>query len=162
MTAFVELQKQHHWLQKLVGEWTYEGEALSGPGKPAEKFTGAETVRTLGGAWVVCEGQGEIPGGGTASSLLTLGYDTKQQRFVGTWVGSMMDRLWVYDEGFLDADEKTLTLGAEGPDFEAEGKTAKYRDVIELKSDDHRTLSAWVLGKDGQWTSFMTTHYRRR
>lgn len=162
MTTHVELQKQHHWLQKLVGEWTYEGEALAGPDKPAEKFKGTETVRALGGAWVVCEGQGEMPGGGTAQSVLTLGYDTKQQRFVGTWIGSMMDKLWVYDEGFLDVAEKTLTLGAEGPDFEVQGKTAKYRDVIEFKDDDFRTLTAYLLGSDGQWTSFMTSHYRRR
>ena len=74
----------------------------------------------------------------------------------------MMSTLWVYSDGSLDEAGTTLTLHADGPDFEVKGRTAKYRDVIEFKSDDHRTLSAWVLGKDGQWTSFMTTHYRRR
>ena len=39
---------------------------------------------------------------------------------------------------------------------------AKYRDVIEWKSDDHRTLSAHVLLPDGTWQKFMTAHYRRK
>lgn len=37
----------------------------------------------------------------------------------------------------------------------------KYRDVIELVSDDHRTLTSHVLGDDGTWRKFMTAHYRR-
>jgi hypothetical protein len=33
-----EPQKEHQWLQKLVGEWTYEVDAR--PGKPSAKFKG--------------------------------------------------------------------------------------------------------------------------
>ncbi len=47
----IEPQKEHQWLQKLVGEWTYESEAEMGPGKPAEKFKGTESVRSLDGKW---------------------------------------------------------------------------------------------------------------
>ena len=32
-----EPQKEHHWLQRLIGEWTYEAEAVMEPGKPAER-----------------------------------------------------------------------------------------------------------------------------
>ena len=35
-----EPQKEHRWLQKLVGEWTCESEATMEPGKPPERFTG--------------------------------------------------------------------------------------------------------------------------
>lgn len=59
-----EPQKEHRWLQKLVGEWTFEGEAPMGPDKPPEKFKGTERVRSLGDLWFVAEGQGEMPGGG--------------------------------------------------------------------------------------------------
>jgi uncharacterized protein DUF1579 len=45
---------------------------------------------------------------------MTLGYDPEKKQYVGTWVGSMMSYLWVYD-GSLDAEEKVLTLNAEGP-----------------------------------------------
>jgi hypothetical protein len=73
----------------------------------------------------------------------------------------MMTNMWVY-EGTLDPTGKILTLDTEGPSFTAEGKTAKYKDIIELKSDDHRTLTSQVLGEDGKWNHFMTAHYRRK
>ena len=66
-----EPQKQHQWLQSLVGEWTYESECSMGPDKPRQKFKGSESVRSLGGLWVLCEGQGEMPGGGSATMLMT-------------------------------------------------------------------------------------------
>jgi hypothetical protein len=156
-----EPQKEHQWLQKLVGEWTYETEATMEPGKPPEKFTGTESVRSLGGLWILVEGQGEMPGGGAATTLMTLGYDPQRKRYVGTFIGSMMTHLWVYD-GALDAAERVLTLDTEGPDMAAEGKMAKYKDVIEFKSDDHRVLSSHMLGDDGKWHEVMTTHYRRK
>ena len=43
-----EPQKEHQWLQKLVGEWTCESEATMEPGKPPERFKGTESVRSLG------------------------------------------------------------------------------------------------------------------
>jgi hypothetical protein len=157
----IEPLKQHEWLQQLLGEWTYESECVMEPGKPPETFNGSESVRGLGGLWVLCEGHGEMPGGGTPSMLMTLGYDPRQQRFVGTWVGSMMTHLWVYD-GSLDAEEKVLTLNAEGPSCAGDGKLIKYRDVIELKGGDQRVLTSHMLDEDGEWRSFMTAHYRRK
>ena len=159
-TMKTEPQKEHQWLQRLVGEWTLEGEAME-PGQPPAKYTGTESVRSLGGLWILAEGQGEIPDVGAATWIMTLGYDPQKKRYVGTWIGSMMTHLWVYN-GELDPDGRVLTLDAEGPNMSAEGKMAKYRDVIEFKSDDHRVLTAWVLGDDGEWREFMTTHYRRR
>jgi hypothetical protein len=73
-----EPQKEHEWLQKLVGEWTYESEATLEAGKPPERFSGTENVRSLGGLWILAEGQGE---------MMTLGYDKQKKRYVGTWVG---------------------------------------------------------------------------
>ncbi len=156
-----EPREEHHWLQQLVGEWTYEIEGTCEPGKPPEKSQGSESVRSLGGLWVLCEGRGDMPGGGVASTLMTLGYDPGKERYVGTWIGSMMDHLWIYD-GTLDTARKALTLNSEGPSFSAEGKLAQYRDVIEFKSDDHRVLTSHVLGEDGTWHGFMTAHYRRK
>jgi Protein of unknown function (DUF1579) len=156
-----EPQKEHAWLQRLLGEWTYEAEGVMAPDQPPINSQGVESVRPLGGLWIVGEGQGECPGGGPMTSLLTLGYDPSTKRFVGTWVGSMMTHLWVYD-GALDAAGKVLTLDAEGPSFAGDGKLAKYQDITEVKSDDHRVLTSRVLGADGKWTQFMTAHYRRR
>ena len=155
-------QAEHRWLQRLVGEWTSEAEATMEPGKPPERSKGTEHVRSLGDLWILGEGKGDMPGGGAAAMLLTLGYDPQRKRFVGTWVGSMMTHLWIYD-GTLDASGRVLTLDTEGPSMTApETAMGKYRDVIEFLSDDHRTLTSHVLGDDGTWRKFMTAHYRRK
>jgi hypothetical protein len=154
-------QKEHQWLQKFLGDWTYEGEAIMEPGKPAERFEGTETVRSLSGLWFLGESKGEMPGGESAEMLLTLGYNPQTKRYVGSWVGSMMGHLWVYD-GVRDAGGTTLTLEAEGPGMAGDGKLVKYRDVFEFKSDDHRVLTSHVRGDDGKWQGFMTAHYRRK
>jgi hypothetical protein len=156
-----EPQKEHEWLQQLVGEWTYESECVMGPDQPAERFKGKESVRSLGGLWVLCEGVGEMPGGGTGNLIITIGYDPAKQRFVGTFIGSMMANLWIYD-GELDAAGKVLTLNAEGPSFTGNGKMANYQDIIEIKGANHRVLSSQVKGDDGTWTKFMTANYRRK
>jgi Protein of unknown function (DUF1579) len=157
----VEPQAEHRWLQKLVGDWTYEAEAQMAPDKPVESCgSGTESVRMLGGLWLLAEGKGQMPGGAPAATLMTLGFDPGKKRFHGTWIGSMMTHLWVYD-GELDATGRILSLHAEGPSFAGDGTMAKYKDVIEIVSEDHRTLSGNLLGDDGKWVTFMTAHYRR-
>lgn len=155
-----EPRDEHRWLQQLIGEWRSEGGPLAESGAAAESYEGTERVRSIGDLWIVFEGRGEMPGGGEGTSLLTLGFDPENNRFIGTWVGSMMTHMWIYD-GQLDPDRRVLTLESEGPDFVTEGKTARYRDVIEIMSEDHRTLSGIVQKDDGSWHKFMTTHYRR-
>lgn len=156
-----EPQAEHHWLQKFVGEWVFETEAQMEPGKPPEKFNGTESVRSLGGLWILAEGHGEMPGSGTtATMMLTLGYAPQKNRYVGTWVGSMMTHLWIYD-GTLDAEKETLTLDTEGPDMVIEGKLAKYRDIHAITGDNHRTVTSYVLSDDGTWQAMVTTSYRR-
>jgi hypothetical protein len=156
-----ETTKQHQWLQKLVGEWTFEGGGIAEPGQAEpKKFTGTERVRSLGGLWVLAESEGQMPDGGPATTLMTLGFDPQKQRFIGTWVGSMMTALWVYN-GTLDASERVLTLETEGPDMRETSKVTKYRDIIELRSDDYRVMTSETPGEDGQWHRFMLMEYRR-
>ena len=130
-----------------------------GPDTPTHESAGKETVYSLGGLWFVCEGEGCIPGGPPGQMRTTLGFDTTKQKFVGSWVGSMMPNMWVY-EGELDDTGKILTLNTEGPGFE-EGTIGKYRDVIEFKSNDHRVLTSYALGADGTWNQFMQADYHR-
>jgi hypothetical protein len=155
-----EPQAEHIWLQQLVGEWTVEAEMSMGPDAPPEKMTGTERVRSLGGLWTVGETTGPMPGGGEATMIMTLGYDPAKSRFVGTFVGSMMTNMWVY-EGALDEKRTTLTLDTEGPSMSGDGSLAPYRDVIEFKSDDHRVMTSQGKGPDGDWVTFMTSNYRR-
>lgn len=153
-------QKEHQWLQKFVGEWTYEHEAVTGRGQPPVRTQGTESVCSLGGLWVVCAGNGKMSGGGTATTLMTIGFDPRKCRFVGTWVGSMMANMWIYD-GQLDETGKILTLNTEGPSMTEEGRLTRYKDVIEFKSDDQRTLTSSMIGETGRWVQFMTASYLR-
>ena len=156
-----EPQKEHRWLQRLVGEWVYESNASIGPDAPPEKCDGTESVRSLGELWVLCEGHAEMTGGIRATTLMTLGYDPQKKRFIGTFIGSMMTHMWVY-EGELDETEQVLTLNTVGPDFSNPGKMGNYKDVIDFKSDDDRVLSSHFQGEDGTWHGFMTANYRRK
>lgn len=154
--------EEHQWLRRLIGEWAYEHEAVMEPGQAPQKFVGTETVRALGEIWIVCEGRGAMPGGGEGRIVMTLGYDPAKRRFVGTFIGSMMTHMWVY-EGELDEARQALTLHTHGPSMcGTEGKLAQYKDIIELKSNDHRTLRSALRGEDGEWREIMAAHYRRR
>lgn len=156
-----EPQKEHQWLQQLVGEWTYESSCAAGPDKPDAKFKGTESVRSLGGLWILGEGQSEMPDGSIGRMLITIGYDPLKGRFVGTWIGSMMTHLWVY-EGFLDDAGRTLTLESQGPSFTDPGKLETYRDIIEIRNENQRVLTSNVRGPDGAWNAFMTAIYTRK
>ena len=154
-------QKEHEWLNQLLGEWTFESQCAAGPGQPVAKFKGRESIRSIGGMWVIGESQSEMPGVGRATMIITLGYDPAKGHYVGTWIGSMMNLLWIY-EGHLDATGKILTLSAEGPNFADGGKTrTQFHDIITIISPNHRTLTSEMLGEDGKWDQFMTGHYHR-
>ena len=154
-----DVAKEHLWLSKFVGDWTMEAECLMGPDQPPIKTTGLQTTRMLGNLWLIAEGEGECPDGSIAQSIITLGYDPQKQRFVGTFIASMMTHLWPY-EGVLEGD--VLTLDSEGPSFTGEGPMVKYQDIIEHVDDDHWILRSRMPGEDGQWIQFMTAHYRRK
>lgn len=157
----VEQLKEHQWLQRLVGEWTYEFEASSGPGKPDVKMRGTETVRSIGNLWVIVEAHAEAGSAGPGDSLFTLGFDTEQGKFVGTFISSSMTRLWIYDEGSLDAAARTLTMRSVGPGMAGDGKLANYEDVFELGGDADRSFRSRVQQADGTWVEFMRGTYRR-
>jgi Protein of unknown function (DUF1579) len=131
-----------------------------GPDQPPSKSKGAEVVRSLGGLWIVAEGECATPDGSPGQTIMTLGFDPQRDRFVGTFIASMMTHLWPYN-GSLDATGKVLTLDSEGPNF-SNGAMAKYQDIIEFVSDDHRILKSQVLDDDGNWNHFMTAHYHRQ
>jgi hypothetical protein len=153
-----EPQAEHRWLQRLTGDWTYESEAL-GPDNVPVKMHGTDSIRAFGDLWIITDSKGQILGGGQHASSITLGYDPQQGRFVGTFIDSITTYLWIYN-GSLEGD--VLTLEAEGPGMEGDGKMAQYRDIFDVQSDDYFIFRSRVLGDDGQWHEFMATHYRRK
>lgn len=160
-----QVKTQQEWLEQLVGDWTFEGSCAPAPGQETEPavFGGTESYRRLGEHWVIGEGEGDAPGGGVSASIFTLGFDTEKDTFVGSFICTMMNSLWVYTAGTLSEDGKSLTLENEGPNFMAkDGSTAKYRDVFSFESPDHRTLTAFVETADGEWMQIMKSDYYRK
>ncbi len=152
--------KEHELLKKFVGEWESTAEAVAGPNMPAMTCKGRTSARMLGGFWVVIEGQTDMMGM-KIDAVQTIGYDPEKKKYIGTWIDSMFNHKWDYS-GTVDAAGKKLTLEAEGPNFMAEGKTAKFRDAFEFKSPDHIEATSSMLGEDGKWVQFMTGQIKRK
>lgn len=156
---------EHEWLQKMVGKWTFESEADMGPDQQDLKACGEETVRMLGANWLIAEGKGEMPcpeakeAGDIGYTVLTIGYCTEKKGMVGTWIGSMMNHMWVY-EGSLDLETGLLLLNSTGPSFDGKG-ISDYRESLQMVSHNERTFSSAVKGEDGEWVTFMKAVYKR-
>ena len=157
---FAQPQSEHHWLDSFVGDWTFEGECLMGPDQPAQKNTGKLSFRSLGGLWIVGDGEaGEPDGEDYHRSVMTIGFDPVKGRFVGSFVATMMTHFWLYD-GHLDEAGRKLTLEATGPRFDDQGMT-KYHDIIEKNDDGTWKLSSQIYLDDGTWMPFMWATYKK-
>jgi hypothetical protein len=152
-------QKQHEWLTQLAGEWETEGELVVGPNQPVIQCKGKETVRTIGPFWILSENQNSIQEM-QMTGVLTVGFDPKKDKFVGTWIDSVSNFIWSY-EGTLDEDGKKLTLLTEGPHPTDPNARANYREVIEVKDKDHKVFTSSLQTDDGQWMTFVTINARR-
>jgi hypothetical protein len=152
--------REHELLKQLVGDWTYENECVMGPDQPPMKSSGTASNSLLGELWLLGKWEGEGPGGDLHTMLSTIGYDPAKQRVVGSFIGTPMAMMWLYD-GEWDAAGKLLTLNADGPSFTGDGTTAHYQDIYEVTGQDQHTLRSQVEGPDGTWTQFMTMRFSR-
>ncbi|MFO7303597.1 MAG: DUF1579 domain-containing protein [Acidobacteriota bacterium] len=153
--------REHQWLARLVGEWISIEEVEATESTKATRLEGTETYRAIGAYWVVGEAVSPTHDGNLHVSQTTLGWDPARKRFVGSWIGSSMPYLWVYD-GELDESGNALALYSEGPAMDGSGAIVPYKDVIAFIDDNTRTLTGHTKGPDGQWVPFTRTEYRRR
>lgn len=66
-------QPEHAWLDKLVGEWRVSMPSPPQDGKAPGEMQWTESVRSMNGIWIVADGQGTMPDGTPARTLMTLG-----------------------------------------------------------------------------------------
>jgi hypothetical protein len=140
--------KETTWLQKFVGEWEAD----------ASGTKVIEMDRMLG-PWLVADIKVAIASQ-PIQGMLTVGYDPTKKKYVGTWIDSKTNYLWIY-EGTVDSTGNALTLETEGPNSMVPGKMSKAKDVHTFTDNDHRTLTSSMLGDDGKWHIFQTVNYRR-
>lgn len=151
-------QAEHHFLQRMVGEWTCETECIMGPDQPPMTSTATETVRAVGDLWVVAEGKMDGPDGKPMVTMLTLGFDPAKDKFVGTFAASCMTHLWIY-EGPRTGDR--IDLDTTGPSFTDPAATAPYIDSHEFLDADTRTVTSVYFMPDGKKVQFMKATYKR-
>lgn len=149
--------KEHEWLKQLEGEWTADGDVVPGPGQPPIKMKGSESARSLGGFWLQSEMKSDVMGM-AITGVMSLGYDAKKKKYVGTWIDNCGAHLWTY-EGAVEG--KVLTLESVGPSMEDPEKMVKYREVLEIKTPDHKTFTS-SRELDGKYVTFMTIQYHRK
>ncbi|MBL8031794.1 MAG: DUF1579 domain-containing protein [Candidatus Doudnabacteria bacterium] len=150
---------EHQWLQQFVGEWKSDAEAYMEPGKEPVRMTGTESVKPLGEFWTISEVKSTMMDQPFTGNM-TLGYDPKKKKYIGTWVDSMTGQLWEY-EGTVDSTGKILTLNAEGSCPMNPGKMTKFKDVVELKDKNTKVMTSSMLGEDGKWVTMMTSTAKR-
>ena len=151
--------KQHQWLHQFVGEWSVVHICSTGPGSEPSRVEGTLSGRNIGELWLVMDCTGTSPDG-LWTSQFTLGYDQDKDRFVGTFVASMMHHLWIYS-GQLNEDRNRLELDVEGPRMDGKGM-ATYRDVICAVEGDRWMLRSHILNDEGSWEEFMVAEHTRR
>ena len=149
---------EHAWLQRFVGEWTSEAECSCGPDTPPMLNKGTETIRQLGGFWIISEIKSDSESFPFAN-LMTLGYDPEKKKYIGSWVDTMTSYMWRY-EGSVDATGTTLTLETEGPC--PMGGITKFREVMKLETPDHKLFTSSMLGPDGEWHVCVKGSARRK
>jgi len=152
---------EHAWLKQMIGEWESEAEFSGLPGEAPVKSKGHESVRAVGELWIVSENETTMPDGVEVAGRMTLGFNPNKKKYVGNWIDSATPHMWVY-EGTTDAKTNTLTLTTFGPSMMTQGAIAKFRDVIEFKTPDHRVLTSSTQKADGTWAVFMTANYHRK
>ncbi|MCO5731902.1 DUF1579 domain-containing protein [Rhizobium sp. SSA_523] len=145
---------EHAFLQRLVGRWQVSAADMT----DGEDWI--EEVRSLHDLWFVAEGRGKMPGGAAATTVLTLGYNSQTGRYIGSWIGTMMEHMWVYD-GDVSEDGSTLSLYTTGPSFDDPSVTQAYREEIIFTGDDTRIFTSSAKQPDGGWHTFMRADYKR-
>jgi len=152
--------KDQEWLKQLVGEWDIKFKMNMQPDQPPMESAGTDSVRALGGHWIIAEIKTTMMGA-PYNGILSLGYDPLKKHFNGTWIDSFGGYLWVYKGTLNDAGD-TLTLETNGPSILSPDKTARYKEVIQITDKDNRTFTSSIETDDGKWTKILTIEYHRK
>ena len=133
---------EHKRLERMVGQWSYQGEAKASPLGPAGKISSSETCELFqGGFAVVCRAKGTGPRG-PVTALNVTSYDPAQKSYTYYAVSSMGDNFFV--RGHLKGNVWTFE-----DTMQIEGKPITIRATV---TEDSPTASTFKLeaGTAGQ------------
>jgi predicted 3-demethylubiquinone-9 3-methyltransferase (glyoxalase superfamily) len=146
------------WLKQFEGTWAVDSK-VPGAKKSDPGQKGTIHSKLIGNQWLINEHSAQLGPGTQFSAIQSLGFNSKAQKFKGTWIDSMMDHTWVYS-GTLDEDGRIL-LESEGPDMADMSKMRAYRDVYEFTSPDEITAQSQLRNDDGEWETFIHSKITR-
>jgi hypothetical protein len=152
-------QKEHTWLERFTGDWDTVTEVKPFGQQESVTLKGEEHSRMIGGFWLLAESKGEMLGT-PFTGIMTLGYDPKSEKYIGTWVDSMTDYMWQYTGS---VEGKKLTLESKGPcPLKPPGTLVNFRETLELKDKDHKVFTSSFQDDDGTWKELVTINSTRK
>jgi hypothetical protein len=126
---------EHKRLERMVGQWNYQGEAKASPMGPAGKITGSETCEWFqGGFAVVCRAKGNGPKG-PMTNMSVMSYDPARKGYTYYAISSQGDNIFV--RGNISGNVWTFE-----DTMQAEGQTMKVRATV---TEESPTVSAFKL-----------------
>src|SRR5919107_1602678 len=86
---------EHKRMERMLGNWSYQGEAKPSPLGPAGKITGAETCEWFQGNFgIVCRTKGTGPKG-PMTAMSVMSYDPTQKAYTYYSISSQGDNIFV-------------------------------------------------------------------
>lgn len=148
---------QHEKLLESVGEWHVDCKHFMDPSQPPMESTATDTVRAIGGFWTVSDFKGEAMGM-PFEGCSTVGYDVIREKYVTTWVDSMMPNHW-YMEGDFETDD-TMVFTGKGPSHTGDG-LIDWKISWEMCSKDKHIMRMFVCTPEGDMMTMENTYTRK-
>lgn len=104
---------EHKRMERMVGQWSYQGEAKESPLGPAGKISGSETCEWFqGGFAVICRSKGTGPKG-SVTGMGVMSYDPMQKTYTYYAVSSLGDNMFVrgHVKGNVWTFEDSMDIG---------------------------------------------------
>jgi hypothetical protein len=159
--ALLTPTREHQAMAREVGVWEGESSLWTAPDAEPVTSKGVETVKMIGGFWLVSDYEGEMMGQPFRGRSQTT-YDPLKKKYVATWIDSMAPILYTM-EGDYDVATHTLTMMMAGVD-PMTAKPTQWKVVTRFESNDAKTFEMYqpVEGQEGKWWKSFETKYKRR
>ena len=136
-----------------VGLWRAAVEVRPGPGASVQASEGTMTNRMCG-PWLVSDFKNETSG---FEGHGIYGWDSVEERYVGTWVDPMRRGLVVMRGKW---DEKARTMTYVGEMTRPDGLSMRWREVTERPENGVRVFRSFVPSSEGEF-EVMTVRYQK-
>jgi hypothetical protein len=151
--------KQHEWLAKKAGTWTFTGKFWMNPSAPPTEASGTvERAAVLGGRVLAETVKSEMMGQAFEGHGMT-GYDNVKQEFWGTWNDSMSTGVMLSTGQCDDKGNCTFKSTYTDP---MTGETRETRMISREEGPDKEAMEAFDKGPDGKEFKSMELVYTRK